>query len=180
MVAKFFRTSLLTVLLSSATVVVAGTGPYLGGSINIVDNVSGHSSFRGLTGSVMGGFGGAVNEDTYLAGELFADIGTLVLDNNTSLGSPTLRTTYSYGISIIPGLMLSNRTMAYVRIGLLKTNFTGLTSSVTGAQFGLGMQTSITQYWDMRLEYDYVPYQNTKGVSPSADQFKLGFIYKFN
>lgn len=180
MLKKIITTTLISFSLLASHAALAGMGPYLGGSINLNDNFSSQSSFRGLSGALLGGFGGTVSDDFYLAGELFGEYGSVVLDNNVGFGSPSLRTTYSYGLSMLPGLMLSNRTMSYLRFGLLKTNFIGIGTTATGGQIGFGIQTSLTQDWDLRGEYDYVGYQKIRGISPSTDQFKLGFIYKFN
>ena len=52
---------------------------------------------------------------------------------------------------------------------------------VKGAQFGLGLQTSVTQNMDVRGEYAYTDYANVGSVrSPRADEYTLGLVYKID
>jgi opacity protein-like surface antigen len=186
------------VLLASAIAVattgvaVANTAPYVGASVGITTNTqnvktNGTSTtggaYRGIPLNLFAGYGGLVNQSFYLAGELTGTVATANVSDNTSLKSK-----YGIGASIIPGIMLNDRTMAFARAGIVRTRFSQNNESRNGGQFGLGLQTSLTQCVDLRGEYDFVAYEaknQTNGglkssVAPRADQFSLGLVYKLD
>lgn len=165
------------ILATTSTAAFAVGAPYLGASLGIVDNTSTNGNFRGAPLTVSGGYGAVVNQNFYLAGEVFGTLGTLTLKNNANMNN--LQSTYGYGVSFIPGVMLSDHTMTYARLGLVETRFTHYNETVTGGQVGLGIQTSVTQNWDLRGEYDYTSYQKFKSISGTTDAFNLGLVYKF-
>jgi outer membrane autotransporter protein len=90
--------------------------------------------------------------------------------------------------------MLSDHTMAYGRVGVVRSRFefsnstpgtTDVRKNINGGQIGLGLQTSLTQNLDLRGEYDYTKYKTTKlsnttDFDPRADSFNLGLVYKFD
>jgi opacity protein-like surface antigen len=174
-------------------VAVANTAPYVGASVGIINNTANvkalgsnftGGAYRGVPFNVFAGYGGVISQSFYLAGELFGTVGTANISDNTQL-----KTSYGYGASIIPGVMLSDHTLAYARAGVLRSRFTNnnANSTQTGGQFGLGMQTSLTQNVDLRGEYDFVAYQSknyklgttTASIAPRSDTFTVGLVYKF-
>jgi len=147
------------------------TGIYVGGSSGLVVNTDGRDGhFRGLPMTVSAGFGGMTNPNVYLAGEIF---GTLLTPSINDAGS--VKTTYGYGVSFIPGFTISESTMTFLRLGLIKTRFDRMRSVKTGGQFGLGLQTNLSETLAVRGEYDYAHYTG----SLTSDQFNFGLIYKF-
>lgn len=166
------------ILATTSTVALATGAPYLGASLGVVDNTSSGGSFRGMPLTINAGYGAKVNQNLYLAGEVFGVIGTATLDSNPNNGFNS-KTTYGYGASFIPGIMLSDHTMTYARLGVVKSRFTNNSATVFGGQAGLGIQTSLTQNWDLRGEYDYTAYNKVSNVSPKADAFNMGLVYKF-
>jgi opacity protein-like surface antigen len=173
----FKKLLMASVLATTSTVALANGAPYLGASVGVVDNTSSQGSFRGIPLTISGGYGAIVNQNVYLAGEVFGVLGTATLNNNATINS--VKTTHGYGVSFIPGLMLSDHTMTYARVGLVKSRFTTAGKTVTGGQIGLGLQTSVTQNWDLRGEYDYTGYNKFNGISVKADAFNLGLVYNF-
>ncbi|EKD55148.1 MAG: hypothetical protein ACD_60C00025G0045 [uncultured bacterium] len=167
-----------SILAVSSTLSFASSAPYLGIGLGLTNNTAGTSNYRGIPFTISGGYGATVDQNVYLAGEIFANLGTATLNNNP--GGVSLRTTYSYGLSFIPGLMLSDHAMMFIRLGVIKTRFSSLNSNATtGGQAGLGLQTSVTQNWDVRGEYDYTSYRRVGGASPRSDAFNIGLVYKF-
>lgn len=186
------------ILAASTGVALAGT-PYVGISSGVVVNTldiktdhgrAGVASYRGVPFNLFAGYGGLINCNVYLGGELFGTVGTAnVSDNNTQLKS-----TYGIGAAFIPGVMLSDRTMAYARAGIVRTQFrTGrhdAKETRNGAQVGAGIQTNLCQNLDLRGEYDFVAYRSISNghhrrgthvsASPRSDQFTLGLVYKFD
>lgn len=174
----FKKIIIATAVLAATSSMAMGTNaPYLGVSVGVVDHTTKTDSFRGMPFSIMGGYGAVVNQNLYLGGELFATLFTSALDTNTT--NKSLRTTWGYGVSFIPGFMITDHTLGFVRLGLIRSRFDSLKASSTGGQFGLGLQTNVAQNWDLRGEYDYVGYGNVKGVSPKSDQFNMSLLYKF-
>lgn len=173
-----------SVLAVSVNVACANPAPYIGAGLGITTNTttsgSHFGSYRGVPFNVFAGYGGNVNESFYLAGEVGGTVGNATLNDNG-----TLKTSYSYGASVIPGVMLSDHTLAFGRVGVVGTHFSSLDTTRAGAQFGLGMQTSLTQNLDLRGEYDYTAYKNVNALrfndssNPRTDAFNLGLVYKF-
>lgn len=187
MLKKLFLASAIAAAASSA---VAGA-PYVGAGIGIINNSANVKSnagvsstlgaYRGMPFNLYAGYGGIVNQNFYLAGELNGTVGTANITDSNNTG---LKSTYGLGASILPGVMLSDRTLAYARAGVVRTRFPDNSGSTrTGGQFGLGMQTSMVQNVDLRGEYTFVAYQskNTSfgSLAPRSDQFNLSLIYKF-
>jgi opacity protein-like surface antigen len=180
-----FKKILLTaaVLTVTSGVAFANPAPYVGASLGINVNSNNNNvafgSFRGMPFSVFAGYGGVINQNFYLAGELTGTIATGEISN-----AGPLKTTYGYGASIIPGVMLSDHTLAFARVGAVRSRFSQLSTMRSGGQVGLGMQTSLTQNVDLRGEYDFTAYKhvNYAGTStaPRSDMFTVGLVYKFD
>ncbi len=160
--------------------------------VNTSDNVGAHgtdvSNFRGMPLTLSVGYGFDVNSTFSLGGEAFFTPTTGKL--NSSYGN-YLSTTYGYGLSFIPGIQLSEHTVAYARLGWIGTHFQNQSSNANGGQFGLGLKTSVTQNWDARVEYDIASYEidktwhdrwnpfHSRTSTIRADQFMFGAVYRF-
>jgi opacity protein-like surface antigen len=192
MLKKFLLASSVFVLATG--VAVASPAPYVGASIGIATNTSSNvatnkvgklvtsqpGNFRGIPFDVFAGFGGIANQNLYLAGELSATVGTGEITNKNQL-----KTSYGYAASIVPGVMLSDHTLAYARAGVVRTRFANANNTQTGGQVGLGLQTSLMQNIDVRGEYDFTAYgsfNNKYGrvSAPRTDAFNIGVVYKFD
>lgn len=190
MMKKILLASAIAAVTSS--VAVAHTAPYVGASVGIINNTqnvktNGSNStggfYRGVPVNLFAGYGGVINQNFYLAGELNGTVGTMNISDDNNM-----KTSYGLGASIIPGVMLSDRTLAFARAGVVRSRFSGNDTTRTGGQFGFGMQTCLTQNVDLRGEYDFVAYQAknqtsggiTSSVAPRSDQFSLGLVYKLD
>lgn len=184
---------LLASAIAAATtgVALASASPYIGASVGILSNtnnvkVSGSNftggAYRGIPFNVFAGYGGVLGQSFYLAGEIFGTVGTSNISDDTQM-----KTSYGYGASVIPGLMLCDNTLVYARAGILTSRFPNNNESQNGGQVGVGMQSNLTQNVALRGEYDFVAYQaknynlgvTTASVAPRSDQFSLGLVYKF-
>lgn len=149
-----------TTLLSSNLALAAGT-PYIGGSLGF----GGYNSESGYIGNLIGGYGSrfGTTQKFYLGGELNLHVGNF----------GNYQTTYGLGISLLPGLMLTDNTMLYTRFGVDTTYLPHINNNhQTKPQIGLGLQTAITSKLDIRGEY-------TAG-SNNTGSYNLGLIYKLN
>jgi len=155
--------------------------PYFGISIGKQTTYSGSSrAYQGGNGTLSLGYGGIVAPDWYLAGEVFVD-GTVTFNDSEQVNTLSLQNNWSYGISIIPGYMITSNLLGYLRVGGIETNFNETNGAwKSGWQVGVGGQTNIAQNWDLRAEYVWT-YYSTFGARgrPLADAVNLGLIYRF-
>lgn len=168
--------AILAVSSSAMAAINSAPAPYLGGAVGLVNNSSDYNTdYRGISGTVFGGYGGIVSPCTYLGGEVFVVPGTLTMSE-----SSFLKTSWSVGASFIPGYMLNDKTMAYARFGVVDSHFTTSGQTKAGGQAGLGLQTTLCQNWEVRGEYTYSKYGSSSGItSPASDGFNLGLVYRF-
>lgn len=180
MAKKIIIASLMAVI-SSVSFAGPGSSPYLGTSLGVTvnssTNVGGDAAvYRGVPLKVFAGYGAVINQNFYLAGELSGVAGSAQMSSKNNM-----RTSYGYGASVLPGVMLSDQTLAYLRGGVVRTEFSNVNNMATGAEMGVGLQTFLTQNFDLRGEYDYTAYRTVSGIhAPSADSYDLGLVYKFN
>ena len=134
--------SLCAVLSVSSTLQAGNGAPYVGlqlgantgGSWNLV-NPAGRSTYFGTSGEsigILGGYGKLFGARWYLGGEGFwNDSVTRTATKNTDTIGTTvkMRTTYSYGASILPGFYIVSDTMLFARLGVIRTRFE-LTESI--------------------------------------------------
>lgn len=160
------------------------TGPYLGLSVGPVTAVSGTpTAFKGFSGILSAGYG-SLWDQFYLAGEIFGGwTGSLKNLEDQATNTYSARYNSSYGISILPGYMITNTVLGYARLSALRTHFNNApgTSNTTGYQIGLGLQTNVYQNWDLRGEYDYTRYNSVSSSvgRVGTDQVLVGLVYKF-
>ena len=160
-------------------------GAYLGLGIGVLTNYNRTpAAYKGAEGSFFAGYG-MMSSNYYLAAELFAHANAQLQNYNSGINaagfSTAVRSTWSYGISMLPGYLITDNVLAYFRIGVARTHF-GPAGGVTGGQGGFGLQTSIGEIWDLRGEYTYSFYQSNIDPGPPhplSDQYTLALLYKF-
>lgn len=160
------------VLAASSSLVFGSVAPYVGGSIGLINNstTSGTLSYRGLTGNLSLGYGGVMSQSFYFAGEVFGVPGTINLN-----GGNFNKNSWGVGLSIIPGFMITDKTMIYTRLGIIESHFTNGKTREGGGQLGLGLETNVCQNWDVRGEYVYTRYSN----NINSDGVNFGLVYRF-
>lgn len=157
---------------------------YIGASIGPVVNITGSpSAFQGFSGILSLGYGAFLQPNFYLAGEIFGQgIAQIKNYNNNSTGLSGKQTS-AFGLDIIPGYMITDYVLGYIRLGVDRGHFNNTgsgNSNATGWRVGLGGQTNIYQNWDLRGEYVYNQYNNISTVGKVlSNQFNLGLVYKF-
>ncbi len=157
-------------------------GPYIGLSAGVRNNYTGTPTvYKGLEGILSLGYGVMLNPSWYLAGEIFGGDSAQLKDYNEENNSNNgVKTTWNFGASIIPGYMITDYVLTYLRAGVVRARFSDMSTNKTGWQIGLGGQTNIYQNWDLRGEYVYSQYQSISGIGkPASDQVNLGIVYKF-
>lgn len=153
-------------------------GPYVGFSIGPIEAISGVPVvYQGLEGTLSAGFG-RLWDRFYLALEGFA--GDSADMRNHTNGAADIRTTWSFGGDVLPGMMLTDTVLGYFRLGGLVTKFQGPNKNVGAWQVGLGGQTNLYKNLDIRGEYIYSQYSETVTLGiPRTNQFNLGLVLKF-
>ena len=171
----FKKILIASVLTVTSGIALAGT-PYVGGSLGFTNlgYYNNNQIQAGAIGKLFGGYGSIFGprQNIYLGGELNLDLAHY----------PSEGSVYGLGASLIPGLMLTQHTMAYARIGAEVSRNTNGSANHVGSQLGLGLQTSLTPKWDIRGEY--IRTSNTGDFNYSSNmigsQLNLGLVYKFN
>ncbi|EKD72638.1 MAG: hypothetical protein ACD_45C00622G0015 [uncultured bacterium] len=159
-------------------------GPYVGLSLGSRNNYSGSPTvFRGIDGNLSLGYGMMMSQ-FYLAGEIFGIWTANVKDLQYTQGttSTSAKSNWAWGISLLPGYMIVDRVLGYVRLGGGRTHFngTGVSDTVTGWHIGPGASIALNQNWDLRGEYIYTRYNTVTNLGKtSSDVFNLGVVYKF-
>lgn len=144
---------------------------YLGGDVGIVNN----NGNRVIPLTVFGGYGGFVNQNYYLGGELFIVPVSAEITNTES----DYTTTYGYGLSFVPGVSLNENSILLGRLGVVRTHFDTENSNVMGGQVGMGLQTSMSQNLDIRGEYIFTVYRSFGDLTaPKSDQINIGIVFR--
>jgi opacity protein-like surface antigen len=181
--------------------IFAAATPYLGFRLGLntgnwkLVSPSGAATYFGSNGQmleVLGGISYPLANSFSLAAEIFAgdsstQTANKILDDNTT--TLKMRSTYSYGLSVVPGYSFGSDMTVYARMGVVKTHFATTeipggqaNYSPTGAQAGCGIAISLSAKLALRGEYIYSNYQTFKlldnKISPTSNQLSVGFVYK--
>lgn len=163
-------------------------GPYVGLSVGPKVIFTGAPAvYHGFEGTLSAGYAAMMNPMFYLAGELFVQ-DSAKFKNYTAPGAGSVRTRWGWGASILPGYMVNDHALAFLRLGVVDTRFSSSHSSHHssnnngrwGGQIGLGGQTNICGNWDLRGETVYSQYKRVSHVGrPRGYNFNVGIVYKF-
>lgn len=176
---KLLLATITTATLGFSAAVFAGSF-YIGPSILIQDATTNSSSYRGLSPKATLGYG-EMGDTSYFAGEVFVSPGNATLTDTHLPGAASIKTSRSFGASIIPGMIIGPQALGFLRLGFITSKFSGPDIYKTGGQLGLGLMTTVSPDWDVRGEYDYSIYGQVDGLgSPKVDEFVLGFLYRFD
>lgn len=164
-----------------------------------------HLASMGMFGTVFGGYG-YVHKHFYLGEEINVSIDSVDSEasNNDSAHLTFSTTNYmmnrSCGVSVLPGLLVTDKTLLYARLGYANGNLkitTGDTSlanvdkNLNGFRFGAGIKQSLSQKVSVRMEYSQVNYGKTTTlvpvdsitkdttITPSLAQVEFGLVYDF-
>lgn len=167
MIKKAVTSSLILLCASSSTfaktTTYAGAGLALGGYSNPSNyGYYQQSGLYGASANVFVGKGKYVDkeEKIYVAGEL---------GGNYSHGTGG-RNAAGLNLSVIPGLMVTDSTMLYGRVGAAAS--AGNSNLIFGPVVGVGVQTNVKKNWDIRTEY-------TNYSSSNSSQIGAALVYKF-
>ncbi len=181
--------------LSTATLSSAYAGNFYLGPMITYQTIWGNgTSFEGLSPRIAGGYRLGFADWYFVAGEIYVG-GTVVSiinhkgpERNVVVNGQviqynediSLKNTYVYGLSFIPGIVLDADLLGYLRIGAVGTKFKQSGGNVWGYQVGIGVELAATDKVNIRGEFDYNQYQNTNNINtPKSYEYTIGAIYKF-
>jgi outer membrane immunogenic protein len=177
--------AMLRKLLSAACLFLAGLSSAFADSFYVAPSIvyqtfaASGIGYNGIAPRLTLGYEDMLTPLFYAAAEIFSNPTTFKVYNNpTNLGS--LRATYSYGASVIPGVNFDNTIIGYGRLGLIRTRFDNLGKVKSGAEYGLGVQWLINCSWSARAEYSYAKYNNITNIGhPDSNTYMIGLMYRF-
>lgn len=219
---------ILTLIYSCS--VFAVNGPFIGLSLGYTNNIfnihqdasaiifgkttgQNSQSNRGIAGGFQGQIAAGYNYDinkVRLGAEITAQGPRLVNDDKNSDGSfRAYKSSYAYGVNLVPGYLVTNRSLVYLKIGAKRGKFTykELSDSgiaivdrsfrTIGMNLGIGTGIYLTKNLMLNLEYDYTRYPEEKTttilnlpenivvivknkIRPQVHTFMLGMDYQFN
>jgi opacity protein-like surface antigen len=194
-----FKTSLLCItLVSTASIASNFSGPEAGVSVAMnggfttltAENKDTSFGEPSLGISLHGGYGLAISNDkvvllglNYNATEVAA--GTLV--------DESVRIKNSWSLSAAPGILLNDKTLAYVKLSYEAGKLIGGSSgdsdeeSISGYGYGAGLRTEINKTTFLQTEIKQVNYKkfnykqgsNSYDFTPSATVGSVGVVFKF-
>lgn len=155
---------------------------YFGAAAEFDNMMGGSASYNGFAPRALLGFGGNIFSPVYLAGEIFADEDVIDQNNTLDQNQNSVRTRFSYGGSLLPGISFDPDTVAFVRLGAVETRFNDLNLWRTGYQIGLGGQLTFFNCWTVRGEYTYSRYRNLSQLDGNlhSNSYLLSLIYDIN
>lgn len=177
-------------------------GPYLGLTSGVIINTGktpASVSYQGFNGIVSAGAGHMFTHRFYMAGEFYYGSTVKAANYPAGVNGFSVNNGWFYGGSFIPGYMINDTVLAFLRVGGMRNQFKSvpstasslyppnsrfarrMTSVKNGFQIGGGAQTNLYKQIDVRAEYDFSYYsgiynQRTKGT---VNQINLGLVYKF-
>lgn len=156
------------------------TGPYIGGSIGPQHNITGApTAYDGIEFTGSAGLGTLFRNFFYLGGEFFVGTSAKIKDYPISGTNNGVRSTWSVGGDFIPGVMLTDTLLGYLRVGGLRANFNDVNAASSAWQVGLGGESHIYKNLDLRAEYVFSLYNSIPTIGrPQIDQFNVGVVYK--
>jgi opacity protein-like surface antigen len=158
----------------------AMAGLYIGPMFTYNSISAGDIDYQGFSPRLALGYSTFMNTTLYIAGELEASPFTMDHNNNPN-AQGSLKTTYSYGASIIPGVYFDEVVLGYARLGVLDTRFSKLNKTTYGFQLAGGLEVTVARNWQVRGEVGRVQYQFIDNIGhPYAYQYGVGFTRRFD
>lgn len=169
--------------------------PYVGASTGVALNINGvPSTYVGWEGKFFAGYGANFTSWFYLGAEVLGSNNIQVRNWYPKNLPANLRTGWTYGIDLLPGVHINDNGLAYLRLGVISSNFFGTgrddQTPLTAGQVGIGAQGQVNKNVALRLEYvlsryqqKTLPFLTEAGYPPPhifGNEFTVGVVYKFN
>lgn len=157
-------------------------GPYLGASAAFrINFTSLPTVYLGTEGTAYLGWSKIFYSGNYIAIEAFGGDSAKIRNYWNGARQFGVRSSWSGGLSVLPGYMITPQVLAFLRLGAVETHILSRHKNTIGGQIGLGGETYLVDNIDMRFEYDYTNYKPISGIhKPNTCLYNLGFVYKWN
>lgn len=173
-------------------------------------NVRDKEHFAGTGGfaTILGGYGW-MNKQFALAGEINANVSSVeyTLSNKEFIHQTFSNTWFtikrSFGISILPGFLISENTVIYGRIGYANgrlkiaesdPTIQSMTKNRSGLRYGIGIRHEFKPRWVFMMDYSQINYNSVTShvyepfgevtketrITPHTAQVAFGLIYCFD
>lgn len=136
--------------------------------------------YRSVIPQLSLGYGQPLWDWAYLGAEIFGSIGAIPASGSNDT---ILRSDYSYGVSINPGLALDTFLLGYLRFGALNVHFDNMNKTDRAYIAGAGVRYMFGTCWGVVGEYDhlwYRPIENPDLTSPRAEILGIGIVFDFS
>jgi len=182
-------------------------GPYVGASggvLSAIGKTPSTTAYQAFSGTLSIGAGRMFAHRFYMAGEFYLGDNIKAKNFNSGLLGYGIQSGFNYGGDFIPGFMITDNVLAYLRIGGMRALFSSIPSTRpefvrnfgredsraftrridlirNGWQVGVGSQTNLYKNLDGRAEFVYSQFQGAiieenKGM---ISQVNIGLVYKF-
>lgn len=167
-----------------------------------------HFAGAGAFGSIFAGYACPFHR-LYLAGEINANLSSVTyeLTNIEIIHANHQKTTFtvntSGGIGVLPGVLLTETTLFYARLGIANGHINinesdpTIDSSISnrfGFRYGLGLRFAVSPCWAGLMEYSQIHYQGIAStvfepfggvlketkINPNTAQVAFGLMYSFD
>lgn len=144
------------------------------------------------------GYGRYLYGPYYIGGEVFINYSeaneSYFLEDNVAHYSSKISARASYGIALLPGIGVTDYLLVYIRLGYNWGSFLANESvgplsiakknTVSGPNYGLGMEVLLIDNWSVRAEYTHTNYSSFStefgtNFDPSNNQVMVAIIYHF-
>lgn len=168
-----------------ALFIITTSYAFAAASIYIVPNVKYESlsinniRYEGITGQLEVGYGGPIYGNYFLAGEVYASPKSINIHNNNG-NVISLKPSWDFGGSILPGYIFDASTLLYLRLGAERTHIPGPDATQNGGQLGAGIQFNLNACWDIRGEFNYTWFGKMDDLGKlNKAQYLVGFVFRF-
>jgi len=149
---------------------------YLGPTIVYQTMSVNNAGYNGIAPRMTLGYEDMLTPVIYTGVEIFSNPTTIKVYNNPS-DQGSLRVTYSYGASLLPGINFDNTIVGYGRLGLIRTRFDNLGQVKSGVEYGVGIKWMLNDLWSAKGEYTYTKYNNINPMGhPSSNTYSIGLL----
>lgn len=165
-------------------------------------------SGAGKFASLFGGYGFLFRDIYYLGAEVNAGISSDDFSSSNkelvhqNFSSTNYKINSSLGLSVLPGIFITNSTLLYCRLGYSNSHFkisttdsslTNMSKNLNGFRYGIGLSQAIFSNFSMRIECSSNLYQSVAShvvdsvsnttidtnITPQMTQVELGLVYNF-
>lgn len=181
------------------------TNPTVPGDFMVTNTTQ--ESAVGVLGNIFAGYSWSYDW-FYVAAEINGSLSSAQFEttNNEQIHHTYSKTTQNidsaWGIGMLPGILWPQQdALLYTRIGYVQgylqvdttdTSLKNIDFWTNGLRLGLGIEKTVYQNWDIRLEYSHISYEEksssvhitssnfskTTDITPSSNQFELDVIYR--